>query len=164
MSGASIVRPAGLAGRRLVRASQSIYCLDMEPVDGSLGRVLTFAVVSSTFVATVGGLLYVVEIAANLRRLANRVRRPPVRPTNPPIEHVGRTARRLRAELHALEPDTPMARRLGLSLAYDDILAVACHSLDVPDTLTELEPGIDRDAERLRLEHVLEAAGMPLSA
>ncbi|MGB8384267.1 MAG: hypothetical protein WCG47_24000 [Dermatophilaceae bacterium] len=138
----------------------------MGPVllDGPAGRVLAFAFASLTLIVTVGGLLYLPEIAVMLRRLANRVRRPPVLPTNPPIEQVARTARRLRAKMRALDPDTPMARRLGLSLAYDDVLAAACHALDVPDTLSELRPGTDRDAERLRVEHALEAAGMPLRA
>lgn len=83
-------------------------------------------------------------------------------PVGPPIERIARDAHRLRAELLATAPGTPMARRLGLRQAYDDLLADACRALGVPDTLSALPPGTDRDAERLLVEHRLEAAGLRL--
>lgn len=86
----------------------------------------------------------------------------PLTPVGPPIERIASDARRLRGELRATAPGTPMARRLGLRKAYDDLLADACCALGVPDTLTVLPPGTDRDAERLLVEHRLEAAGLRL--
>jgi hypothetical protein len=128
------------------------------------GELLAFAFATLTLLATVGGTLYLQEIATVFRRLADRVSPPLELAANPPIERIARDARRLRAEVLAFAPGTPMARRLGVSRAYDHLLVVACQALDVPDTLTALAPGIDRDAERLHVEHELEAAGMRLSA
>jgi hypothetical protein len=104
------------------------------------------------------------RLATLLRRLALRVRPPLERPAGPPIERIARDGRRLRAELLAIAPGTPMARRIGVSRAYDDLLAEACRTLEVPDTLSGLPPGIERDAERLHVEHRLDAAGLRLGA
>ncbi len=130
--------------------------------NGRLGGPSAWALVALPLVGAVGSALYHREIAMTLRRLAHRVWPPPERPAHPPIEKVARDARRLRAEWLALADGTPMARRRGLTQAYDDLLALACEALNVPDTLTGLEPGTDRDAERLRVEHELETAGLRL--
>jgi hypothetical protein len=53
-----------------------------------------------------------------------------------------------------------MARRRGTAAAYEDLLVQAAHALGVPDTLSDLREGTDREAERLRLEHVLREAGL----
>ena len=53
-----------------------------------------------------------------------------------------------------------MARHLGVVAAYDDALLGAARALDVPTSLAELPDGIDREVERLRLEHALERAGL----
>ena len=132
--------------------------------EGPLGGLIAYALITLTLVGTFGGALYSREISRSLRRLRRRVSPAPERPDHPPIEHVAQHARRLRAELLSLAPGTPMARRRGLSQAYDDLLVVACQALDVPDTLTGMDPGTDRDAERLRVEHELEVAGLRLSA
>jgi hypothetical protein len=55
-----------------------------------------------------------------------------------------------------------MARRTATTAAYDDLLLEAARALDVDDTLTGLRPGADRDAERLRVEHLLREAGLQL--
>ena len=65
-------------------------------------------------------------------------------------------------------PDYPFSEARGLrvdscgawrSLAAHAVESIA-RALDVPTTLTELPDGIDREAERLRLEDALEAAGL----
>ena len=56
----------------------------------------------------------------------------------------------------------PRARRIGLQLAYDDVLVDACAALEVANTLTALPLGAERDAERLYVEHKLDAAGLRL--
>ena len=53
-----------------------------------------------------------------------------------------------------------MARRTGTLAAYDDVLLEACRAVDLPDTLTGLAEGTERDAERLRLEFLLDRAGL----
>jgi hypothetical protein len=133
--------------------------------DLPLVGLLSVALSSLTLVAIFGAFLYYHEVAVLIRRLLEGVRQRPELelPVHPPIEQVAHNARRLRAELLTLTPGTPMARRRGLAQAYDDVLVIACRALDVPDTLTGLEPGLPRDAERAHLEHELEAAGMRLS-
>ena len=46
--------------------------------------------------------------------------------------------------------------------AYDDALAEGCQALEVHSDLLDLVPGTDRDAERLRVEHLLADAGLVL--
>jgi len=114
--------------------------------------------------SVLGAVLYQHELEALARRLGGRLRPAPEVPTPLAIERIARDARRLRSELRTLGSGTPMARRVGLSRAYDDVLVDACHALGVPDTLSDLAPGIERESERLRIEHELEAVGLRLSA
>jgi hypothetical protein len=125
--------------------------------------LLVIALVTAMLGVAVGGALCHREIEQWIRRLANRIWPPPERPAGPPIERIGRDARRLRAEL-VPNAGTPMARRVAVARAYDELLAEACRALGIPDTLTGLAPGADRDAERLHVEHELNAAGLRLSA
>ena len=55
-----------------------------------------------------------------------------------------------------------VAQRVGLQLAYDDVLVDACAALGVANTLTALSLGLERDAERLYVENLLCAAGLHL--
>ena len=114
--------------------------------------------------AVVGAVLYQHEIEALLGGLWRRLRKQDETPPVPPIERIAGDARRLRAELRTLGSGTPMARRVGISRAYDDVLVDACLALGVPDTLTGLAPGIERESERLRVEQELEAVGLRLGA
>jgi len=120
-------------------------------------------VVATTILGgVVGVVLHQHEIEGWVRRLWHRVSPPDEAPAVPPIEKIARDARRLRAELCTLGSGTPMARRIGISRAYDDVLADACRVLGVPDTLSGLTPGIDRESERLRVEQELEEVGLRL--
>jgi hypothetical protein len=130
---------------------------------GVLAGVLTIALVTLMLGVAVGGVLYQREIGAFYRRVKHRLRPPPEPPGGPAIERIARNARRLRAQLLATTPGTPMARRISVTEAYDDLLAEACRALGVPYTLTGLPPGIERDAERLHVEEKLSAAGLRLS-
>ena len=102
------------------------------------------------------------EIAAACRRLRDHVLPPPPAPTGPAIEDLARGLRRLRGQVLSPAPGTTMAKRRGATAAYEDLLVQAAHALGVPDTLTGLRDGTDREAERLRLEHVLREAGLAL--
>jgi glycerol dehydrogenase-like iron-containing ADH family enzyme len=129
-----------------------------------MGRGLAVIAICTVMLGTaVGGALYQHEIARRIRRVANRVSPPPEAPAGHPIERIVRDARRLRAEL-APTAGTPMARRIAVCRAYDDLLADACRAVGIPDTLTDLPLGTERDAERLNVEHQLAEAGVRLSA
>lgn len=132
--------------------------------NGLLGAFIAIAFVTLMLGVTVGGVLYQHEIAAFFRRFAGRFSTPPEPPAGLPIERIARDARRLRTELLVPAPGTPMARRIAVQRAYDDLLADACEALDVPDTLSDLPPGTERDAERLHVEHELDEAGLRLTA
>ena len=77
-----------------------------------------------------------------------------------PLEAVAADVRRLRRQLTLVPAGAPMARRRALQAAFDDVLVEAARMLAVPHTLTTEPPGRARDAERLRLLAVLEAAGL----
>jgi hypothetical protein len=113
--------------------------------------------------ALVGGALYQREIGRVLSRWGRRVVPAPEQPTGLPIERIARNARRLHAELATLPSGTPMARRLGLASAYDDLLVEACRALQVPDTLSGMAPGPERELERLHVEQELEDVGLRLN-
>ena len=127
------------------------------------GGLLAVALVTLLLGAVVGGVLYQHEIAERLRRLTHRVWPPPEPPAGLPIERISRDARRLRADLTGSgRGGASMARRTGTWQAYDDLLAEACRALGVPDTLSGMPSGTERDAERLVVEHRLVEAGLRL--
>jgi len=125
--------------------------------------LITIAPATVMLGVVLGGVLYQHEVAGVALRLFRRVSPVPEPPDGPPIERIASDVRRLRTELRSLSPGLPMARRIGISRAYDDLLVGACRALDVPDTLSGLPPGTERDAERLRVEWELEEAGLRLS-
>ncbi|GAA1950895.1 hypothetical protein GCM10009798_07790 [Nocardioides panacihumi] len=132
--------------------------------DGPWYGFLVVALVTAGMCAAVGGVLYEPQLARGLRRLARRISPPPEAPADMPIERIARNARRLRAEMATLSSGTPAARRESIARAYDDLLVEACRALDVPDTLSGMPPGAERDSERLHVEFELEAVGLRLSA
>lgn len=101
-----------------------------------------------------------------LRALWGRARRTAAEPSrpadHPPLERIAADARRLAADLDRLPPRAPWARRQGLILAYDDVLAVVARALEVEHSLTRLPLGWDRDLERIRVETALADAGLVL--
>ena len=161
----SPLRPqARLPTRRRPARSSAAYAGVMGSPDGPLAGLVVLALVTLTGGASVGAVLYAAEIGHGLRHVRARFSSPTPPPGGPPIERLGSDARRLRRELLTLAPGTPLARRTGLRLAYDDVLVEACAALDVTDTLTVLPPGTERDAERLCVEQRLDEAGLRLLA
>ncbi|GIM65639.1 hypothetical protein Pve01_86380 [Planomonospora venezuelensis] len=112
--------------------------------------------------AAVGLALHQAELGRVVRGVRGRLSPPPARPSAPSIEQLAASLRRVRREVVSPVPGTPMARRRGTLAAYDDLLALAARALGVPDLLTGMRQGADRDAERLRLEHLLRGAGLVL--
>ena len=102
------------------------------------------------------------ELERAWRRVRDRAVPQPEVPTGPAIEDVAQSLRRLRPQVLAPAPGTTMARRRGTTMAYDDLLGEAARALAVPDALSGMPEGTDRDAERLRLEHLVREAGLAL--
>ncbi|WP_210650182.1 hypothetical protein [Nocardioides sp. SYSU D00065] len=119
-------------------------------------------VLLTLMVGVAAALVWHEQLARARRRLRERRSLPPAAPGGPAIEDVARSLRRLRAEVLAPAPGTTMARRRGTRAAYEDLLVQAAGCLGVPDTLSDVPEGTDREAERLRLEHLLREAGLAL--
>ena len=97
------------------------------------------------------------------RRLAPHLpRRTPVeQPTHAPLEELAADLRRLYPDVYDPRPGTRMAKQRGVLLAYDEHLAVAAEVLEVDTSLVELPvTSIEREAERMRVEHLLTLAGL----
>lgn len=109
-------------------------------------------------------VLWVVFYAGDAWLVVRRHLPPPTGPTGRPIEALAADLRRLRAATLHTPPGTSYVRRSATVAAYDDVLVQACLALDLPDTLFGLSPGTDREAERLRVEALLEAAGLRLTS
>lgn len=77
-----------------------------------------------------------------------------------PIELLAADLRRVHRDLQ--RPGIPMARRRGVRQAYDSLLVQACEAVDIPQELDSLADGVDREAERLRIEDALRSAGMAI--
>jgi hypothetical protein len=120
------------------------------------------AVVACTVMCgvVVGGALY----AGSLGRFVQRHRRRPPKPVGRPLERVVADVHRIRAEVLSPAPGASKVRRDATLAAYDDVLAEACRALGLPDHLTCLPRGTDRDAERLHTEWLLEQAGVPVTS
>ncbi|MFI6025137.1 hypothetical protein [Amycolatopsis magusensis] len=86
----------------------------------------------------------------------------PLPPPHPPVENLVADLRRVHRLLAAYGPGTPAARRTGTRQAYDALLTQACAAVEVPHRLDTLPEGLDRELERLRLEHALRTAGLPI--
>lgn len=120
------------------------------------------AVVACTVMCgvVVGGALY----ADSLGRFVQRHRRRPPQPVGRPLERVVADVHRIRAEVLSPAPGASKVRRDATLAAYDDVLAEACRALGVPDHLTAVPPGTEREAERLHTEWLLEQAGVPVTS
>lgn len=108
----------------------------------------------------VGGALY----AGALGRLVHRHRRRPLRPEGRPLELVVADLHRIRAEVLAPAPGASKVRRDATLAAYDDVLVEACRTLGLPDRLSAVPPGTEREAERWHTEWCLQQAGVPVSS
>jgi hypothetical protein len=86
--------------------------------------------------------------------------KPPAPPPRVPLENITADLCRLSTALRDVPPEASRARKRGLLLAYDDVLARAALALDVPEALAELPLGMDRDLERMRVESTLRDAGL----
>ncbi len=117
-----------------------------------------WAVAASTAMLVV--VLAVVFFSESAWRALKRFGPAPPTPLGPPIERLALDLQRLRTATLSISPGTSQVRRVATLAAYDDTLVQACRALGLPDTLSAIRPGPDREAERLQVESMLEAAGL----
>jgi hypothetical protein len=101
-----------------------------------------------------------IERLVGLARLMHLLNTPDPAPAGPPLEDLAADLRRLRPEVRSPRPGVGAARQRGIVAAYDGVLLQVATALGVPTTLAEVPEGLDHEAERLRLEHALELAGL----
>ena len=119
-----------------------------------------------------GGVVYAVGwlLSSRGRRFRERVglrvaranSRRKVQPTGRPIEAIAADVRRLGVRYHCLSPRASFAKSDGVRRAYDGVLAECCAALELTHLLAVLAPGPELDAERARVEGVLEDSGLTL--
>jgi hypothetical protein len=102
------------------------------------------------------------RVVLRLLRWCHLVPKPKPQPPPPraPLEKITADLCRLSTAMRDVPPEASRARKRGLLLAYDDVLAKAALALDVPEALAELPLGMDRDLERIRVESTLRDAGL----
>jgi hypothetical protein len=106
-----------------------------------------------------------VKFAAAVARRWRRFRPAPAEPLGQPIEDIAASLRRLQRWLDSYADSRPMPGKatkvIAATSAYDRVLVEACRALDVPEDL-ESTLGLDREAERLRVQAALSDAGLVL--
>jgi len=94
-----------------------------------------------------------------------RIRPPRPQPIGRPIEDIAASLRRIQCWLDAYADPRPIPGKAtkvtAAGIAYDRVLVDACHALEVREALDGTE-GLDREAERLRMQAALEDAGLVL--
>lgn len=134
-------------------------------LDGPGGGVLAIVLATAIATVTLGTVLYAGEIRGLLvrsGRLLHLLPPPPPAPLGMPFERIAADLPRLRVEAREHQPGMSMAKYRGAVAAYDDALLDACRAVDVPTELGRLPDGVEREAERLRVEYELERAGINL--
>ena len=99
------------------------------------------------------------RVAVRYRAVRNRRK---VAPTGRPIEMIAADVRRLGVRYHGLSPRASFAKSDGVRRAYDGVLSECCAALDLTHLLGVLPPGPELDAERARVEGLLEDSGLTL--
>lgn len=89
------------------------------------------------------------------------------RPMGRPIEDIAANLHRLQHWIDSYSDAQPLPGKAtkvaAASLAYDQVLAEACVALEIPQSLADTN-GIDREAERLRMQAALRQAGFVMGA
>jgi|SRR4051794_37578125 len=91
-----------------------------------------------------------------------RRRRHAEEPLGRPIQEIASSLRRLGAEFHGNSPGRSWVKSEAVRRAYDQALNEGCRALGIDTDLLAIDPGTERDAERLRVEHLLVGAGLVL--
>ncbi|GEM_PF-2649674 len=100
-----------------------------------------------------------------ISRRWRRIRPAQPQPIGRPIEDIAASLRRIQYWLDTYADPRPIpgkaTKLTAAGTAYDRVLVDACHALEVPEALDGTE-GLDREAERLRMQAALEDAGLVL--
>lgn len=120
----------------------------------------------SIAIITVAAVLYALfdwSFWQLLVRIGHRLapRRPAPKPAGRPIEQIAQHARRLWRQSRMPERGRSRAKQVAISRAYDDVLGEGCEALGYAHLLQVLD-GQELEAERDRVEDLLEAAGLEL--
>jgi hypothetical protein len=102
---------------------------------------------------------------ARSARAARDSRRRPAEPpveTRRPIEVIAADARRLGQRYRLTRNGVSYAKSEAVRNAYDRVLGEGCDALGVAHLLGVLQPGDELDAERVRVERVLNIWGLHL--
>ncbi|HEY3926267.1 MAG TPA: hypothetical protein VGL75_17025 [Acidothermaceae bacterium] len=106
-----------------------------------------------------------VKFADAVSRVWRRFSPAPMEPVGPPIEDIAKSLRRLQQWLDSYADSRPIPGKatkvMATTNAYDRVLVEACRALQVPEGL-EGTDGLDREAERLRMQSALVDAGLVL--
>lgn len=106
-----------------------------------------------------------VKVADAVGRVWHRFWPAPVEPVGPPIEDIAKSLRRLQQWLDSYADSRPIPGKatkvMATTNAYDRVLVEACRALQVPEGLDGTD-GLDREAERLRMQSALVDAGLVL--
>jgi hypothetical protein len=94
--------------------------------------------------------------------VVRRLHPPPPMPVGRPIELIARDARRLGWRFRCPQPGIRFVKYEALRRAYDDVLAEGCRAVGAEHLLEVLPPGAELDAERDRVECLLDAYGFGL--
>jgi hypothetical protein len=100
------------------------------------------------------------RLGARVTGLARPVRPAPLVPLGRPVEQVAADLRRLRVAF--ARDGLRWAKWEGTRLAYDAALAEGADVLQIPHLMAILPPSVERDTERMRVERLLEDAGLLL--
>jgi hypothetical protein len=89
----------------------------------------------------------------------------PAQPVGQPIEDIAASLRRLQRWLDSYAESRPIPGKatkvIAATNAYDRVLVEACRALQVPEGLDGTD-GLDREAERLRMQSALVDVGLVL--
>ena len=80
--------------------------------------------------------------------------------TRRPLEDVAADLRRLDRQFALVPSGATLLRWRALWAAYDRVLMEAADQLEVPHRLPDLQVGVEKDIERLRVASALEARGL----
>ncbi|MFC4787045.1 hypothetical protein ACT8ZV_21395 [Nocardioides sp. MAHUQ-72] len=129
--------------------------MEQDPVPGILELLAVIALVG----VVVSRRSLLLALAVRVRR---RVLPTPVRPAGRPIEVIAADARRLRRRFECPPPGLRFAKYEGIRRAYDAVLGEGCLAVGGEHLLDVLRPGLAHDAERARVEELLDAYGFHL--
>jgi hypothetical protein len=127
----------------------------------AVGWMVLLTIVATLPAFLLGALLHpdrISDWASALWERHGRHRRPQA--SGPPVEQLAVELRRLSGVLVDSGPVSSV-RRFGVERAYDETLAKACQALGVEHHLDDVRLA-DREFERLRVEGLLQEAGLVL--